>query len=69
MKATYVSVWDGDTTISTSCEFNPETNDVTDIESVDVEGLDILFEQYVELPNGDVIKNFTIEGDEIEPEE
>ena len=68
MKATYVSVWDGSTEIRTSCEFNPETKDVTEIESVDVEGIDVLFEQYVELPSGEIVKEFTIDGELIEEE-
>lgn len=68
MKATYVSVWDGSTEIRTVCEFNPTTKDVTDIESVEVDGLDleILFEEYIELPNGEKIVDFTIDGEERE---
>jgi hypothetical protein len=67
MEAIYVSVWDnGDNTFRTKCQFNPETKDVTDIEQADVEGIDLnyLDEEYIELPNGEQVKEFTIEGEE-----
>ena len=63
MKATFVSVWDGGTEIRTSCQFNPDTNDVTDIELADGTGLDIFDEQYVELSDGTKVFYFTIEGE------
>lgn len=63
--ATFVSIWDGGTEIRTACKFNPKTNDATDIELVDINGLDILDEQYIELHNGEIIKNFTIDGVEL----
>ena len=69
MKATYVSVWDnGSDRVSSSCEFNPETKEVTDIEQVDVEELDLnyLDEEYVELPTGEIIKDFNRDGVTIE---
>jgi len=68
MRAEYVSIWDGSTEVRTGCDFNPQTKDVTDIEVADVEGmdLDILFEEYIELPNGERITEFTIEGEERE---
>ena len=68
MKATYVSVWDnGSDRVSSSCEFNPETKEVTDIEQVDVEELDLnyLDEEYVELPTGEIIKDFNRDGVEV----
>lgn len=57
--ATYVSVWDGGTEIETSCEFNPETKEVKNIESTDedIEDLDILDEEYI-IFNGEVVKDF-----------
>lgn len=65
IKAIFVSVWDGGTVISTSCMFNPKTNDATDIVQADVSGMDLetLDEQYVELPNGEKITEFTIDGE------
>ena len=68
MKATYVSVWDGGIEIISTCEYDPETKDVTDIESVEVNGLDYLEEEYILLPNGERInrEDFTIEGEEEE---
>lgn len=68
IKAKYVSVWDnGSDTIESSCDFNPETKEVTDIEAVDVDGMDLnyLDEEYVELPTGEIIKDFTRDGVEI----
>lgn len=66
MNAIFVSVWDGGIEIETACQYNPITKDTTDIDSVDVEDmdLDILDEQYI-LFNGDKITEFTIEGEEI----
>lgn len=66
MKATYVSVWDGGIEIKTACNYNPETKDVTDVESSDVEGLDLdwLDEEYILLDNGEKITQFTLEGEE-----
>lgn len=68
MKATYISVWDnGDETIRSSCEFNPETKEVTDIEVVDVDDLDLnyLDEEFIELPTGEVVKDFIRDGIEV----
>lgn len=52
MKATYVSVWGGQE-ISTSCEFDPDTKTVTDIEMYDgyIDG-DFAEEEYIVLPDG-----------------
>lgn len=61
INATYVSIWDGSEEIRTSCKFNPETNKVSDIESADVDGLDleILDSEYIELPGGKIVETFT----------
>lgn len=64
--ATYVSVWDGGTEISTSCKYNKTTGDVTEIDSADVDGLDILDREYVLLSDGEEIEKFTIDGGERE---
>lgn len=69
MKATYVSVWDnGSDRVISSCEFNPETKEVTDIEVVDVDDLDLnyLDEEYIELPTGEIIKDFIRDGIKVE---
>lgn len=68
MKATYVSVWDnGSDKIESSCEFDPQTKEVTNIEVVNVDGMDLnyLDEEYIELPNGEIIKDFIRDGVEI----
>ena len=59
MKATYVSVWNGVTQIRTICDFDPETKMVSNVEisGTDIEGT--LDEQYIELPDGQEIRNFT----------
>lgn len=64
-KATYVTVWDGGIEIRTQCLFNRESSTVYDVESVEVNGLEILEEEYVELSDGTEIKNFLTE-DELE---
>ena len=58
MKAQFVSIWDGNVEVRTNCEFNPETKEVTDIESVEVNGVDMLDDEYVELPDGTEIRDF-----------
>ena len=66
MEATYISVWDSQE-LRSSCEFDPKTNDVTNIEVIDVEGMDLCVctEEFVELVNGEKITEFTIDGEEI----
>ncbi len=64
MKATYVSVWDGEE-IRTSCDFNPETKEVDDVETVEDDGsLEVLDEESIELPNGEIIKDFIFDGNQ-----
>jgi len=59
INATYVSIWDGGTKIETSCKFDTDTNTVSDIESIDdVSDLDLLDEEYVELPSGETVRTF-----------
>jgi hypothetical protein len=65
MKATYVSVWDGGTEIRTSCEYDVNTHILSDIETVDVNGLDLLDEEFIELPDGTKITDW-INEDEVE---
>ena len=45
---TYVSIWDGGTVIQTACKFNTETKDAFDIETSDVDGLEICEDEHVE---------------------
>jgi len=56
MKATYVSVWDGGYKIETSCEYDPATKKVTDIETEDVDDLDldILTDEYIEFGDEEI---------------
>ena len=65
--ATYVSSWDnGDNVFRTNCKFNPETNEVSDVESADVEGIQLYYvdEEYVELSNGETVRDFVLDGTE-----
>ena len=65
--ATYVSSWDnGDNVFRTNCKFNPETNEVSDVESADVEGIELYYvdEEYVELSNGETVREFVLDGTE-----
>lgn len=60
--ASYISIWDGNTEIRTNCSIDLETKLVSDIQSVDdVYDLEILEKEYVELPDGTEILNFTTE--------
>ena len=60
-KATFVSVWDGGTEIRTSCLYDPQTNMVSEIETADVNGLEVLDEQFIELADGTKILDFECE--------
>ena len=65
--ATYVSSWDnGDNVFRTNCKFNPETNEVTDVESADVDDVELFYvdEEYVELSNGETVRDFVLDGTE-----
>jgi hypothetical protein len=66
MKATYVSVWDGGVEVRTNCEYNLETGEVTDIETSDVSGVNCCEDEYIELPDGKVIRDFHVEGNKDE---
>lgn len=57
VKAIYVSVWDDSIEIESSCNFNPQTNEVSDIEQVDTDALDInsCTREYVRLMDGSEI--------------
>ena len=67
MKAKFVSVWDGGT-VTTNCQFNPVTKVVSNIQMVEIDGLDCLNEEYVLLPDGtkvrDFINEYEYEGEE-----
>jgi len=55
MKATYVSIWDGDR-IMTVCDYNPQTNTVSNIETVEISNeYNTCEREFIELPNGDEI--------------
>ena len=60
----YVTIWDGGSTlIRTSALYNTETKTVS-TDAVDVEGLDILGEEYIEFPNGTRIDRFDDDDEE-----
>ena len=60
MKATYISIWDG-IEISSNCEYDKNTNTVSDIDSIDVQGIENLQEEYIELEDGSKITDFIVE--------
>lgn len=64
MDAIYVSVWDGGTEIRSKCKYDETNKIVSDIETVAVDGLDILDEEYIELADGTRLDDFFIEGDD-----
>ena len=71
IKATYVSVWDGGVEIRTSCLYwqnvygEAVSNNISDIDAVYVDGLDICEDEYVELPDGSQIKSFYNTDDDV----
>ena len=52
IQGTYVSVWDDEISVKTSCTYDTETKEVTDITCIEVEGVDVLIREYIELPDG-----------------
>jgi hypothetical protein len=60
-QAIYVSVWDDYIEVRTKCTYNRTTGAVYDIESADVNGLDMLINEYIELSDGTHIYDFNIE--------
>lgn len=61
INAKYVSVWDDGIEIKSNCLFNPLTKEVKDIEMVDIQGVENLIEEYIELPDGTIIRDFNDE--------
>lgn len=43
----YVSVWDDSIKLTTPCKINFDTREVFDIEQVDIEGIDVLTDEYL----------------------
>lgn len=66
MKAKYVSVWDGGVEVKSNCDYNPTNNEVSDIETIDIDGLDILDDEYILLPDGTEVRDFVVEGNDAE---
>ena len=62
-KATYVSVWDGGIEVKTPCTYNGETKVVSDIEVAEIDGLDMLDDEFIVLPSGTIIRDFINEDD------
>jgi len=60
INATYVSVWDDGVVIRTPCIFDIEKRVAHDIVAVDIQGLDILRDEYVELPDGAEFRGFSV---------
>jgi len=63
INAKYVSIWDGGVEIKSTCTFDVVNNVVSQIESVEVDGLEILEDEYVLLSDGTEIRDFINEDD------
>lgn len=59
--AKFISVFDDDIVITTECVFDKKTKIASDIKCVDVYGLDICHDEYVELLDGTIIRDFIYE--------
>ena len=66
MKAKYVSVWDGGVEVKSNCDYNPTNKEVSNIETIDIDGLDILDDEYILLPDGTEVRDFVVEGNDAE---
>lgn len=64
IKAVYVSVWESQGEIQTSCDYNPETKEVTNVEVVDLEDDDdILIDEYIWLSTNEEVRSFDMDGE------
>ena len=64
MKAKYVSVWEAQGEIQTTCDNNPETKEVTNVEVVDLEDDDdILMDEYIWLSTNEEVRSFNMDGE------
>ena len=54
LKVPYVSVWDSGVEVTTQATVNIKTGEITDIESTDVDGLEVCEEQYIVMNDGRV---------------
>jgi hypothetical protein len=64
MKAVYISVWDDCDEVRTSCDYDPQTKLVSNIEKgKEPDGANCCTEEFIELPDGTKIdrENFQIE--------
>lgn len=60
MKATYVSVWDGDR-IETPCMYDEQSNVVSNIEIVEISNeYNTCEDEFIELLDGTEIRNFEV---------
>lgn len=65
--ATFTSLWDGDTAITTNCKVNMETHEIFDIEVAEVdEGLEHLDSEYITLDGIDYAALNANEDDDID---
>lgn len=69
MKAIYTSVWDDSEVIDTLCNYEPKTKKVSNVEqSENIDELDIcvLTDEYITLPNGEIIQreDFLLENED-----
>lgn len=64
IKAIYISVWEAQGEIQTSCDYNPETKEVTNVEVVDLEDDDdILMDEYIWLSTNEEVRSFNMDGE------
>jgi hypothetical protein len=55
VEATYVAVWDGGTEVRTPCKWDTAKRVAFDIETADVQGVEVLEREFVELPGGTTV--------------
>jgi hypothetical protein len=60
MKAKYISIWDDGIEIMSDCKYNIHNNSISNVDSVDVDGMDlgICMDEYVLLSDGTLVRDF-----------
>lgn len=62
IKALYTSIWDDETRLTSNCVVNMDTGEYEVLESYEIEGVDLLTDEFVTLPDG---RRLEIENDRV----
>ncbi len=62
IKALYTSIWDDETRLTSNCVVNMDTGEYEVLESYEIEGVDLLTDEFVTLPDG---RRLEVENDRV----